>query len=194
MKKIMILAMAAALLLAALALPGCGDEGKAAELMKEGDELSSKMRSLTYKADFDTAALLAQLGLEVSDTGNIQPVTDEANKQLESIIASGKQAREEYEKILDLKGADDYKAYAEKRISAINSTTRVLEAVQDLLDDLGDPSNTAPLKSKMESWAKAHVDVAADAVKAFFNWRDADKIRKDKNLGGGQETGEQTGN
>lgn len=184
MKKIIVLALAAVLLLAALALPGCGEEGKAAEYMREGDELSKNMRSLTYKADFDTAAVLAELGFEVSDTGDIQPITDEAGRQLDSIISRGKEAKEEYEKILDLNGVEEYKAYAEKRISAIDSTIKVLDAFEELLDDLGDPENTASTRQKMESWAKSHVDAAADAVKAFLSWRDAENIRKDKNLGG----------
>ncbi len=191
MKKLVASAAMAVVLAAALYLAGCGDQGKAAEYMKNGDELSQKMRSLTYSADFDTVALLAKLGLKVSETGGVKPVTDEAAKQLDAIIANGEKAKAEYEKILRLRGVEDYKAYAEKRISAIDDTTGVLKALKELLGQLGDPGNTASTQSIITSWAKDNTEAAADAVKAYLNWRDAENIRKDKGLGrAGEAPGE----
>ncbi len=186
MKKILVVALAAAVLLSALAAVGCGgDTGKAGAYMEEGDALSKKMRSLTGSAVFDAVALLAELGIQVSETGDIDPqaITDTASKQLNAIVANGEKAKIEYEKILDLSGVDDYKAYAEQRIKAIDSTIVVLESVDGLLDKLGDPTNKDSVRNTIARWAKSNLEVTVDAVKAFTSWRSAEKIKNEKNLG-----------
>lgn len=188
MKRMIAVVLVLTIFVAAVAvLAGCGDTGKAEELMKEGDRLSAKMRSLTYSADLDTLALLASLGIEVSETRSAKPVTDEARRQLDVIISNGKKARAEYEKILELNGVEDFKAYADKRISAINSSIKVLDALKGLLADLGDPANTGSTREIAAQWAKDNVSAAADAVKAFLSWREAENIRRDKGLPGSSE-------
>lgn len=169
----------------ALVAAGCGATDKAKTYMEEGDALSKQMRSLTNDAAFDATALLTELGVQVSDTGNINPqtITDAANKRIESIIANGEKAKAEYEKILALNGVEDHKAYAEQRIKALDSTIVVLEAVKGLLDKIGDPTNNKSLKDTTAQWAKSNLRVAVDAVKAYTSWRNAEKIRKEKKLG-----------
>lgn len=186
MKRILSVVLVASFCLGAVAVTGCGSEtATAKEYMEKGDELSKKMSLLTSDAVFDAGSLLAQLGVQVIETGEIDPqtVTDEAADQLETIIANGLKAKAEYEKILDLKGVDDYKAYAEERIKAIESTVLVLNAVQELLDELGDPTNRKSTSDTLANWAKSNLEVAVDAVKAFSSWRSAANIRKEKGLG-----------
>lgn len=186
MKKILIVAMVVAICFGALAAAGCGgDTGQAKSYMEKGDELSKKMRSLTDDAVFDTGALLAELGIQLSETGTVEAktVTTAATKQIDAIIANGEKATTEYDKILDLKGVQEYKDYATQRISAIESTTAVLEAVNKLLAELGDPDNTKSVKDTITEWAKSNIETAVDAVKAFSSWSNAAKIKKDNNLG-----------
>ncbi len=186
MKKVLIVILASLMCLGMIALAGCGeDTAQAKEYMEKADELSARMYKLTDEEVFDVASLLAELGIQVSDTGTIdkKTVTDAAVKQIDDIIASGKKAIAEYEKIEDLKGVEAYKKYAEKRISAIKNTTAVLEAVKDLVARLGDPGNAKSVKDTTIDWAKENVTAAVDAVKAFANWTEADKIKKSNNLG-----------
>lgn len=185
-KKILIVAIVALICLGAVAVAGCGDDmAQATSYMEEGDALSAKMRAITNDAVFDAGTLLAELGIQISETGNVKPqtLTDTANKQIDSIIANGEKAKAEYEKILALKGVDAYKDYARQRMSAIDRTITVLEAVQGLFGEIGDPNNKASISSTITDWTKASIGVAVDAVRAFSDWRSADKIKKDNNLG-----------
>ena len=185
MKRILVLMMAVAVCMAAVAAAGCGATDKAKAYMEEGDALSKQMRSFTGDAVFDVAALLAELGVQVNETGDVDPqtITDAANKQIDSIIANGEKAKAEYEKILALDGVEDYKAYAEQRIKAIDSTIVVLEAVKGLLEKIGDPTNKESIDATVARWAKSNLGVAVDAVKAYTSWRSAEKIKEEKNLG-----------
>ena len=185
MKRILVVAVVVVVCAGALAAAGCGNADKAKKYMEEGDRLSKKMRSLSDDAAFDAVTLLAELGVQVSETGNIDPqtVTDAANRQIDSIIANGEKAKLQYEKILLLDGVEDYKEYAQHRIDAINSTTAVLEVVGGLLDMIGDPANKKSVSATAAEWAKSNVQVAADALKAYSSWRSADKIKKEKELG-----------
>jgi len=185
MKKILVVTVVLALCVGALAAAGCGSTDKAKTYMEQGDALSKQMRSLTNDVTFDVTALLADLGVQLSDTGNINPqtITNAANKRIDSVIANGKKAKAEYDKILALNGVEDYKAYAEQRIKAIDSTIAVLEAVKGLLDKIGDPANKKSLKDTSAQWAKSNIRVAVDAVKAYTSWSNAENIRKEKKLG-----------
>ncbi len=195
MKKVLILTLVAALCFGALAAAGCGgDTDTAKSFMEKGDELSKKMRTLTSDAVFDATALLAELGIQISETATVeaQTVTGAATRQIDTIIANGEKATAEYEKILDLKGVEIYKDYARQRISAIESTTAVLEVVKGLLADIGDPNNKNSLKDTVTQWAKSNIEAAVDAVKAFSSWSNAAKIKKENNLGPGEEVVEDT--
>ncbi|HEY5530526.1 MAG TPA: hypothetical protein VIK22_00825 [Candidatus Anoxymicrobiaceae bacterium] len=185
MKKILVVAVALALCVGVLAAAGCGSTDKAKTYMEQGDALSKQMRSLTNDVTFDATALLADLGVQLSDTGNINPqtITNAANKKIDSVIANGKKAKTEYDKILALNGVEDYKAYAEQRIKAIDSTVAVLDAVKGLLDKIGDPANKKSLKDTSAQWAKSNIRVAVDAVRAYTSWSNAENIRKEKKLG-----------
>ncbi len=186
MKKIVAALLVASVLVGALAALGCGGAADQAKTyMDEGDELSRQMSTLTDEAVFNAAALLAELGIEVSETGTIDPqtVTDAANKRLDKTIANGEKAKAEYEKILDLNDVEAYKDYARQRIAAIDSTIAVLEAVQGLLDKIGDPENKASISDTIAQWAKSNLEVTVDAVKAFSSWRSAEKIKEENNLG-----------
>jgi len=185
MKKILVVAVALALCVGVLAAAGCGSTDKAKTYMEQGDALSKQMRSLTNDVTFDATALLADLGVQLSDTGNINPqtITNAANKKIDSVIANGKKAKAEYDKILALNGVEDYKAYAEQRIKAIDSTVAVLDAVKGLLDKIGDPANKKSLKDTSAQWAKSNIRVAVDAVRAYTSWSNAENIRKEKKLG-----------
>ncbi len=190
MRKAVVLLVLLALCGGAALAAGCGDgTAQARTHMEQADRLSSGMRLLADDAAFDVAGLLAELGVEVKESGTVnkQAVTDAANEQLDRIIANGEKARKEYAKILELEGADPYKEYARARIKAIEDTIKVLEPVGKLLEEIGSPGNTASIGATVTEWAKANARVAVRAVKAFASWRSAAQVREKNNLGPEQE-------
>jgi cytochrome c556 len=194
-KKILIVTLVAALCLSAVAAAGCGGDTETAKsYMRTADELSSRMSGLTSDNAFDALGLLADLGVQISETGTVEAetVTDAAIEQLDIIIENGEKAKAEYEKIGDLDGVEAYKEYASARIKAIDSTITVLEAVQELLAVLGDPDNKASVAATLGDWAKANAGTAVDAVRAYTSWRDADSIREENNLGPAVEPAPET--
>lgn len=195
MRKAVVLLVLLALCGGAALAAGCGDGvAQARKHMEQADRLSSGMRLLADDAAFDVAGLLAELGVEVKESGTVnkQAVTDAANEQLDRIIANGEKARKEYAKILELEGADPYKEYARARIKAIEDTIKVLEPVEKLLDEIADPGNTASIGATVTGWAKANAGVAVRAVKAFASWRSAARVREKNNLGPEQEPARDT--
>jgi hypothetical protein len=193
-KKMAIVALVLICLGAVLAA-GCGDDTATAKsYMEQGDALSVKMRALTSDTVFDAGALLAELGIQISDTGTVdwKTVTDAASKQIDTISANGEKAKAEYEKILDLKGVEAYKEYTRQRTEAIDSTVAVLVSVKSLVNSLGDPKNKGSVSNTVAQWAKSNIRVAGDAVKAFTSWRSADATKKDNNLGQVEEVVQDT--
>lgn len=185
MRKILFVAVVVAVCTAVLVVAGCGEADKAKTYMEEGDALSKQMRALSDDASFDVAALLAELGVQVSETGDIDPqtITDEVNSQIDSIIEDGEAAIAEYEKILALDDVEDYKAYADERIKAIDSTIVVLKAVKGLMNEIGDSADGKSVSETAAEWAKSNAAVAVDAVRAYTSWREAEKIKKENDLG-----------
>lgn len=185
MRKALVFTLVALLCLGAVLAAGCGQENKARTYMEQGDKLSVKMRSLTDDAVFDVVGLLAELGIQLKDTGTVEAgtITDAGIKQVDAVIVDGEKAVKEYEKIMELDGAEEYKEYAEQRVSAIQKTVTVLKAVKKLLAQLGDADNTKSVLDTTTAWAKDNVRVAIDGVRAFTAWRNAEKIKKENNLG-----------
>lgn len=190
MRRILIVSLVLALCLGVVIASGCNDDtAQAKTYMEKADQLSRSMRLYTGESAFDVAGLLAELGIEVGQTGTVdkQKITETANETLDLVVSNGEKAKDEYDKILALKGAEAYKKYAEARIKAINNTIAVLEPIQGLLDEIGSANNKDSVSTTLANWAKANVGVAIDAVKAFTSWRDADKIKKENNLGPAEE-------
>lgn len=184
MNRALVLTLAAVLAIGLIAVGGCGDTSKAQDYMKKGDDLSLKLSDYTGEAGFDALGFLSKLGVEFADTGSVssKSVLDEALKQLDKLSAEGEKAIAEYRKILSLDGVDDYKAYAEFRIKAVESEMAVLAAVGDLLDRLAGAPEGTSVKDSVTDWAKANTDAAVAAVEAFTNARDASNLKKEKSL------------
>jgi hypothetical protein len=186
----MVMILVLALGITTLAVVGCGGDTKQAQVyMEAGDALSGQMSSFTDESVFDVAALLTELGIDVAETGNVDPktITDAARKKLDSIIGKGEEAKVEYEKIADLEGVDEYKEYARARIDAIDSTVVVLEAVEELLDRIADPNNTKSMSDTVVDWAKDNAGAALEAVKAYTYWKNAADVKKKNELGGAEK-------
>gem|GEM_PF-1496763 len=185
MKRPLVLLLALALVLVTLAVGGCGgDTGQAQQYMKKGDELSVQLARYGggKQAAYDTAALLADLGINLAQ-GNtdLTSTGKKAKADIDKLIAEGKAAKVEYSKILDLNDVADYKEYARLRIQAINSTTEVLQQVKGLIDTLmkpGTKSNT----QRVTDWAKSHVAIVTNLTQAVLYWHDAATLKNDKNL------------
>ena len=183
MKRILFPLLVVALVSGMLFVGGCGgDTSQAQQYMKKGDEMSVARYGGGKQAAYDTAALLANLGINLAQ-GNTDLTTTgkKAKADIDKLIVEGKAAKAEYAKILDLNDVTDYKEYARLRIQAINSTTDVLEQVKGLIDTLmkpGTKSNT----QRVTDWAKNHVSIVTDLAQAVLYWHDAATLKTDKNI------------
>jgi hypothetical protein len=185
MKRVLFPLLVVALMSGMLFAGGCGgDTSKAKQYMKKGDEMSVQLARYGggKQAAYDTAALLANLGINLAQ-GNTDLTTTgkKAKADIDKLIVEGKAAKAEYAKILDLNDVADYKEYSRLRIQAINSTTNVLQQVKGLIDTLmkpGTKSNT----QRVTDWAKDHVAIVTDLAQAVLYWHDAATLKTDKNL------------
>jgi len=106
-----------------------------------------------------------------------------ANEQIDSLIAEAEKGMDEYEKILELEGVEEYKKYAGLRISALKNTVTVLQGLQDLLDQLVKASAAGkPLTEEMKTWTEQNSDVVAALAKAIAYWADAASYKSSNNL------------
>ena len=185
MKKALIIIMAVVLATTMLSVAGCGDTSKAQEYMKAGDDATVKLEGYTKKAESGLDEFLIELGVDLTmtDTPAFETAVKAANEQLDSLIAEAKKGKAEYEKILDLKGVDDYQKYANLRISALGNTVVVLEGLQGLLDQLAKASaDGKSLTDKLKTWTKENTDVVAALTKAIAYWVDAATYKLKNNL------------
>jgi hypothetical protein len=181
MRKALVLLLALTVMLAALAIVGCGtsDTETAKQYMQKGDQLSSKITIFTSETMLDAGGLLTKLGVQYADAGTVKAktLTDEGKKQIKKLIAAGEAAKAEYGKILGLGDADLYKQYADARISAIDNTITVLNSLNSLLDELASAPAGTPVQSVVVEWGKSNTDAAVAAVKAYANAQDAKKLK-----------------
>lgn len=183
MKKAMVILIAVLLTVTLAALSGCGEGDQAKEYMEKGDELSVNMKEFIDSAKDDIGELLVDLGVDLATTGTVdsQKVIDEAKSQIDSMIDDGEKAIAEYEEILDLDDVQDYKDYANLRIDAIDSTSKVLDSVKDLLDKIASAEGKSA-QDVMTDWLKNNASIPMDVANAISSWEKANSLKKEKNL------------
>ena len=145
MKKVLVIALAAALALSMLAvLAGCGgdankDEAKA--LMQAGDNYMSEVDiALTELTEMQTELATTAMGGDMSAvTGEAgAAMTEEVMGILDTIAENLELAKAEYEKILALDGVQDYKDYANLMIDAVDIYLEQLDYTSELVVTLID--------------------------------------------------------
>ena len=145
MKKVLVIALAAALALSMMAvLAGCGgdankDEAKA--LMQAGDNYMSEVDiALTELTEMQTELATTAMGGDMSAvTGEAgAAMTEEVMGILDTIAENLELAKAEYEKILALDGVQDYKDYANLMIDAVDTYLEQLDYTSQLVVTLID--------------------------------------------------------
>ena len=140
MKKVLVIALAAALALSMMAvLAGCGgdankDEAKA--LMQAGDNYMSEVDiALTELTEMQTELATTAMGGDMSAvTGEAgAAMTEEVMGILDTIAENLELAKAEYEKILALDGVQDYKDYANLMIDAVDTYLEQLDYTSQLV-------------------------------------------------------------
>ncbi|MDD5448381.1 MAG: hypothetical protein PHO53_04365 [Actinomycetota bacterium] len=174
--------------LSMLLVTGCGapvEEAK--EYMKKGDDLSVRLKSYTDEAKYDAVAIAAQFGVQLAATGEVDYKTAaaEGKNQISKLIRDGRKAKEEYEKILELKDVEDYKNYAELRIKAIDSSIATLEGVSDLLTEIEETTDKPA--DVAEAWLKENPKVIGELAKSVAYWTEAEVTKRKKNLEGTEQ-------
>ena len=145
MKKVLVIALAAALALSMMAvLAGCGgdankDEAKA--LMQAGDNYMSEVdMALTELTEMQTELATTAMGGDMSAmTGEAgAAMTEQVMGILDTIAENLEAAKAEYEKILALDGVQDYKDYANLMIDAVDTYLEQLDYTSQLVVTLID--------------------------------------------------------
>jgi hypothetical protein len=184
MRKLLALVMVVLLGAALLAVAGCGggDTKTAQEYLKTADAAYAAWQNSITQL---TNSLTATLGGAM--TGNYSAVTPEAlnnaNAMITKAINDLAPIKADYQKVDSLKGVDDYKAYADAMVKAIDANENALKQGQQLIQSL------IPLagdSAAMAAWFTANSNTltqlqdANNATTKLYN--DAQQIKTDKNL------------
>lgn len=186
MKKFLTAAVAALVVVSVLASAGCGgDTAKAQEYMEEADaaqkELSSKLNELSR----DTTALVT-----AALQGNVAAITQEDLTRIAGMVGTFEpeiaRVKDLYARITALDGVDDYAAYAESMMKALDAEAEIVAAGGAFLAEL-EPylknGDVAGLTSKIESSTEAIIEVQGLQTASDEAYAEAEKIKKEKNLG-----------
>lgn len=187
MKKCMCILVSLILTITVFCATGCGsNEAKAEDYMKKGDELSNSLEALTRNAKDDATGLVTALGLDLmaASAGEWESSAGEVEAKVDQWIKDAKEAKVEYEKILDLSGVEEYKKYAELRIKALDNLISVMNGLNDLIDVLGNAiSEGKSLKDTSSTWFENNKDVMVKLGKCVVFWGEAALYKSQKKLG-----------
>ena len=121
-----------------LVLPGCGgDKGKAKEYMKNTEDMIDGMESKTEKFLSDLQGLFAKWSEgAITTVAQLKSETEGVEEQMDELLGEAKEAIDELDKILDLKGVEDYAQYAKYRLSIIENNLTIAENIEYILNEM----------------------------------------------------------
>ncbi|MFH1149974.1 MAG: hypothetical protein V1748_05845 [Actinomycetota bacterium] len=139
MRRLLVLTTIVLLGMTGIAVGGCGGQTREArQYMTTADDMyeavDQKLIEISKQSDQLISAIL---------TGNTSVLTQDPaeltriNDTLETAIPELDDAKAEYQKILPLKGVDDYVEYARAMIAATGGTIAAVKAGQELLAQMG---------------------------------------------------------
>ncbi|MBN2168746.1 MAG: hypothetical protein JW738_05835 [Actinobacteria bacterium] len=149
-------------------LPGCGgDQKKAEEYMDAGDKIISEIKGeseeLEGLGNEITGLINAIFTEQVPTSTSMKEKADQFEELKTSILEQAEKAKNEYSKILDLSGVEDYKEYAELAIGRIETMEDLYENVGLMLDDI-----VATLEQH-ESGATVDAEAFAASLQDYFD-------------------------
>lgn len=186
MKKYLVVLLAVMLTAGCLGLLGCGgDTGKAKENMETADAAFAALEK-----KLDEMGKLSEELIGAAVTGNLAAITPEKVQRVSALVTEVapeiEAVKADYQKILELKGVDDYAEYATTMIAALDAQAVSVKAGGELLAKLvpvlqsGDPAQiSAAIKDNAAGIATVQ-DLSKATDMAFAA---AKKIKTDKNLG-----------
>lgn len=172
MKKRVTLTLAIMLVaIVAVLLPGCGSDTKQAKkYMQQGDELVKQ-----YEGEHTAWEQSVNSATSIADLDKIKDSANDMSK-------TAGEARAAYEKILSLKGVEDYALYADIKMEILDKQQEFISLTNVYLDQLapmissGDVTNLSSIGDKYGSDVKKLTD---DIYKLI---EEAQKLKTDKKL------------
>lgn len=184
MRKVPALIIVAVLLVAMLALIGCGggDTNTAKQYLKEADAAYKAMEKDLTELQ---ASLTTVLGGALS--GNTSAVTPEsvasAETLVNSVLQQAPQVAADYKKVDSLKGVEDYQAYAKAMQDVVAAQEELLSQGKNLIDQLKPiAGDQAALTAWFQANSATFMGLQEAAAKVDKAYTDAQQIKKDKNL------------
>lgn len=186
MKRLLIAAMVAVLAVSAFLLAGCGgDTETAKKYMKEADtSYEALSKQLSQLSSSTTALVSAAL------QGNLSAITPEDLTKIVGMVGTFEpeiaKVKDEYAKITPLNGVEDYVAYANAMIKALDADAAIVAAGGAFLAEL-EPylrsGDVVGLQKKIEQSTAQIAKMQAMQTTTDKAYADAQQIKKDKNLG-----------
>lgn len=137
MKKVLVLLLALMLAVTMLAVVGCGENTEEAKNLTE--EADSAWETLKPKLDeFSKGATELLVAASSMDMSKLTPeVFEETDKTMKAMETEINDVIASYQKVVDLENVpENYQAYAQKRVSALNASLAAMKAGGDLLSQL----------------------------------------------------------
>lgn len=180
MKKwISLVAVSLLILAVAAVLSGCGGDTKQAqEYMNKGDELVQKLQT---DATAWQSGVSASMG-SITDPAKFQTEVEKAKSAAADLGDTAEEAKQEYEKIMDLSGVDDYKKYAEIQIEALDAFQEIVEKTGAFFDEVMSLVASNDLTAITSATTAYSEEVQELSNKISELDEEAQKLKADKNL------------
>jgi hypothetical protein len=185
MKRVLALLLVVAMGVALLGVVGCGGQtDQAKEYLKTADAAYANVQKDSTKLEGILTPMLAgAMG------GNYAAVTvqglQEADAVIKSILEALPVVSEDYQKLDDLSGVEDYQAYSDAMVKTIESDTEAIKGTKVLIDSLmpiAQAGNTAQIGQWFQANSSTITELQGLQTAAEENYSAAQQIKKDKNL------------
>lgn len=178
MKRLILFAVSLAVItMMVVGLTGCGgDTSKAKEYMNTADQMFSDLESAATEFQTTMTSLSSQLSNPDTLTAAVKSAKDAGT------VLAGKidETRAAYEKIKTLNGVDDYVAYADLMIGALDVETELLNSMNDFFNQVTTLSSDPNALMQLQSTFLASVQTKQEEASKLLD--DAQKLKTDKNL------------
>lgn len=181
--QLLIVAIAIAAIMA-FSLIGCGgDTDKAKEYMEKGDELTLALETESMKLTDELMALTTDyIAGKNTEPAGVTAKVEEIKNMASAMESNGGKAMVEYEKILGLKGVDDYVRYANMQIEVLQiMKDEALKNCNGILDIIMTSVNTGepPDTNKLMEYVADATTMGKEAIELD---NQAEELKVEENL------------
>lgn len=185
MKRLLAVLLVVAMGVTLFGVVGCGGQaGQAKEYLKAADAAYATVQIDSKKLEgLLTPMLAGAMG------GNYAAVAaqglQEADAVIKSILEKLPMVSEDYQKLDDLSGVEDYQAYSDAMVKTIESDTEAIKGTKVLVDSLlpiAQAGNTAQIGQWFQANSSTIMELQGLQTAAEENSSAAQQVKKDKNL------------